>query len=282
MATNPPPLPRRGDRDARGETAVRDVQTLLDRLALMDTPVNGVFDAAMAKAIRRFQWYLVNRPWRLRVGQGGAIETALIGAYTPLAVGITGAYDQATADALTAWVGGGYRPTTSLVRLDLGRFANVTRSATYTQLSYPGAAVGELLVAEAFVAGIGAIDTAAGANKITVRINQTFRIAGIAPRGAVVPPATKSQHLVGRAMDGNFVDGTTVTTAAMMIAGRETKAVDDFIEAAKAAGLRWGGDFRRKDPIHFDDPLASESEDYDMHYFFCQRSYRDQHPMRTA
>lgn len=282
MATAPPALPRRGDRDSQGESAVGDVQTMLDGLGLMDTAANGVFDAAMAKAIRRFQWYLVNRPWRLHVGPGGALSTALIQQYTPSALGVTGAYDQATADALRVWVDGGYRPTTALVRLDLGRFANCVRAATYTQLTYPGATATEVLVNEAFVGGIGAIDTAAGANKITVRINQTFRVAGVAPRGAVVPPATKSQHLVGRAVDGNFVDGTVVTTAAMMNARRETKAVDDFIAAAKTAGLRWGGDFRRKDPIHFDDPLASESEAYDMHYFFCQRSYRDQHPMRTA
>lgn len=135
---------------------------------------------------------------------------------------------------------------------------------------------------EDFVGGLESINRAAKDTGITVRINQTFRVAGIAPRGAVVPPATKSQHLIGRAVDGNFLSGKTVATAALMRAGKESKSVDDFIEAVKAAGLRWGGDFKAKDPIHFDDPLASESEDYAMHYFFCQRSYRNQHPMRIA
>ena len=285
MASPPPTdvaLPKRGDRDATGETRVRDVQTRLDQLALMDTPVNGLFDAAMATALRRFQWYVVNRPWRLLIGPGGTPSTALIEAYTPVTLGITGAYDQATADVLQAWVDRGYRPTTALVRLDLTRLGSCVRAATYTQLSYPGVTATEVLVSEAFVAGVETLNKAAADNKVTVRVNQTFRIAGIAPRGAVVPPATKSQHLVGRALDGNFVDGKSVATAALMNAHKESKPVDDFIAAAKTAGLRWGGDFRRKDPIHFDDPLASESEDYTMHFFFCQRSYRDQHAMRTA
>lgn len=273
---------KRGDRDGPGETRIKDIQARLGKLSLNDGPANGVSDASMATALRRFQWYLVNRPWRLHVRAGSTPSTGLIEAYTPGTVGITGSYDQATADTLQAWTAGGYLPTTSLVRLNLTRLGNCERAATYTQLSYPGAQPNEVLVNERFVSGLTAINDAAGISKISVRINQTFRVAGVAPRGAVVPPATKSQHLVGRAVDGNFIDGKVVATAALMKAGKETKPVDDFIAAVLAAGLRWGGDFKPKDPIHFDSPLAPEGEDYTMHYFFCQRSYRNQHPMRTA
>ena len=68
----------------------------------------------------------------------------------------------------------------------------------------------------------------------------------------------------------------------MLLAGTEGKTVDDFIARAKAAGLRWGGEFTRRDPIHFDAGPAASSEGYAMHFFFCQRAYADQHPMRTA
>lgn len=132
-------LPKRGDRDGPGETSIKEIQSQLGRLSLTDGPANGVFDASMATALRRLQWYLVNRPWRLHVMAGAAPSTGLIESYTPGAVGITGAFDQTTSDALKAWVEGGYLPTTSLVRLNLTRLEHCERAATYTQLIYPGA-----------------------------------------------------------------------------------------------------------------------------------------------
>jgi hypothetical protein len=285
MATQPPGaevLPIKGDRDAPGQTRIRDIEDRLAQMSLSDQPPNGRFDADLETALRRFQWYLANRPWRLRVAAGGMPETGTIEAYVAPVIGITGAYDQATARELRNWSEAGMRPTTPLVRLDLSRLPHCERAPTYTQLTYPGGAANEVLVNDGFVAGMEALDHAAGQARVRVRINQTFRIQGVPPRGAVVPPATRSQHLIGRAVDGNFIDGTIVTTSAMMNANRQSPAVTAFIDAAKRAGLRWGGDFQRRDTIHFDAPVAADSEDYRMHFFFAQRCYRDQHPMRAA
>lgn len=285
MATQAPVadvLPVLGDRDGAGTTRIRQIEARLTQLGLSEQAPNGRFDADMETALRRFQWYLTNRPWRLRVGVGALPESGTIEGYVAPTIGITGAYDEATARELTAWADAGVIPTTSLVRLDVGRLANCERSSTFQQLTYPGTAANEVLVHDGFVAGMEALDTAAGGAKVKVRINQTFRRQGFAPRGAVVPPATKSQHLIGRAIDGNFVDGVNVATSAIMIANTQTQPVTDFIAAAKTAGLRWGGDFRRRDTIHFDSPIASESQDYAMHFFFCQQSFRNQHPMRSA
>lgn len=285
MATQAPVAiapPAKGDRDGRGETRIRDIETRLRQLKLSEQAPNGMFDADMETALRRFQWYLVNRPWRLRVGVGGTVANGVVEGYIAPTVGITGAYDEATARELAAWAEAGLLPTTSLVRLDVGRLANCQRSPTFEQLTYPGTGADEVLVNDGFVAGMEALNTAAGGANVRVRINQTFRRQGFAPRGAVVPPATKSQHLIGRAIDGNFVDGVNVATSAIMNANRQTQPVTDFIDAAKAAGLRWGGDFKRRDTIHFDQPIAAGSQDYDMHFYFCQQSFRDQHPMRAA
>lgn len=277
--------PVKGDRDKPGETRIADMQKLLRKLALIDRQATGAFDAETEGALRRFQWYLVNRRWRLCGVPGGKWETALIEGYPVIpAITVSGLYDDATGAELQAWADGGLSPTTSLVRLKLANLANMERAPTYTRLSYPGQQTDEVPVSDGFVAGMEALNTAAGANKVVVRINHTFRVDGVALGGTLVPPAKKSQHYIGQAVDANYIDGKVVTTGAMMIAGKQSKAVSDFIAAGKAAGLRWGGDWRGKDcdPIHFDSEVSAKTEAFAMQFFFCQRAYKDRHPMRVA
>ena len=197
-------VPRLGDRDRPGDSRIAEIQARLTAIALFDQPCDGHFTAAVTTSLRRFQWYLVNRRWRLRVPADsqpaiGLIEPSPVNA----AITVSGTCDLATALELKMWAEGAVRPTTSLVRLGLDRFARLERSPTFSRLSYPGAQPGEVLVNDGFVTGMEALDSAADGAGITVRVNQTFRVQGIAPRGAVVPPATRSQHLIGHAVDGN-------------------------------------------------------------------------------
>jgi len=59
----------------------------------------------------------------------------------------------------------------------------------------------------------GTIEEASKAG-VVLHLNQTFRREGVPPAGAVVPPATRSQHLVSHAADLNIVDGSTINTNA--------------------------------------------------------------------
>lgn len=87
---------------------------------------------------------------------------------------------------------------------------------------------------------------------ITVIVTSSFRIdANVA--GAIVTPATHSNHMVGHAIDCNLeLNGAFFNSARMQT---DTGVVRQFINEVKAQGIRWGGDFGKPDPVHFDDGL---------------------------
>ena len=73
--------------------------------------------------------------------------------------------------------------------------------------------------------------------------------------GAIVQPATLSNHLIGHAIDANLVDGKDFWNS-KKLEGELTGNVKKFIEAIeKDTVLRWGGRFTEKDVVHFDDSL---------------------------
>jgi len=78
-------------------------------------------------------------------------------------------------------------------------------------------------------------------------------------RGAIVPPATRSCHMVGHAIDMNLLhDGVLYNSHKLRRANLANlpEPVRDFIERVRAVpGLRWGGDFGTEDPVHIDDNL---------------------------
>jgi hypothetical protein len=150
----------------------------------------------------------------------GTLET-----YTqPAGVQVDGFVRPATmAELLTLWQGG-YELTSPLVAMSITGLSNVETAGTFTVLTYPSAAAGEVLVHQDFVASLRVMNTKAADAKVTLRINQAFRVQGVAVNGAVVPPASSSQHLIGNAVDLNIVDGSTVNTSAMFLAGTQTQA----------------------------------------------------------
>jgi peptidoglycan hydrolase-like protein with peptidoglycan-binding domain len=285
---------QRGDSDARGiwggqaraalaGEPVRQLQQALVAMGAMSATPDGDFGRKTQDAVRRFQWYLGRIATRLRVAPGteelhGTLET-----YTaPTGVQIDGFVRLATLLELRSWLQGGCVLTSPLVRLSLGNLSEITLSSTFTVLDYPSPGANEMLVHQDFVAGVQTLNTAAKGAKVTLRINQAFRVQNLPVSGAVVAPATNSQHLIGHAVDLNILDGTTVNTSAMYFAGTETQGAKDFIQAVKAASLRWGGDFGDADPPHFDAPVQASSDDYVHSFYFAQRSFAAQHPLRTA
>jgi hypothetical protein len=88
---------------------------------------------------------------------------------------------------------------------------------------------------------------------ITVIVNSSFRIDANVP-GALVTPATHSNHMIGHAIDCNLEYAGGYYNSHRM--QNDTGTVRQFINELKAGGIRWGGDFHGSpDPVHFDDAL---------------------------
>lgn len=261
-------------------TPVNQLQSALVGMGLLKK-ADGGFGHQTHVALRRFQWYGNNIDYRLKIGAGGAPSSGVITPYSMLAGGAPGVCDKALASEILAWQTGNFIPTTPLVRLNIEKLSNVDTSDTFEILSYPSAQQNEILVHPDFADAISStMNDQAIAAKVTLNINQSFRRSDVPPSGAVVTPATKSQHLVGHAVDLNIIDGSTTNTSVMFKNGEETDAADTFVAAVKAKGLRWGGDFSKYDPVHFDNFLSPNGEDYEMTYFFVQHCFHAHHPMR--
>ncbi len=262
---------------------VRELQEALLAVGTLKGRADGAFGHKTRDAVRRFQWYLDNIDIRLKVNSAGAASGGMISTFGSVSSGLPGSCDGRLARELASWLDGNYVCTTPLVRLSLGGASNVDTADTFKVLDYPVAQAGEVLVHQDFVTVISdTMNEAAKTAKVTLKINQTFRVQSIPPSGAVVPPASKSQHLIGHAVDLNIVDGTTINSSAMFNNGTETDNADAFVTAVKKKGIRWGGDFNDTDPVHFDDFVKPNSEDYDMIFFFAQHCYDDDHPMRVV
>jgi len=259
-------------------TPVRDLQTALAAAGVL-TGVDGQFGGGTQGALKRYQWYRGNMGFRLSDAAGARPADGTITPCDKAVLGTPGICDASVASDLLETTAGGFITTTPIVRLQLGVFSRIRTAPTFTVLDYPNAQAGEVLVNAAFVDAIRKLNAAAEATGVSLHINQTFRRDDVPPSGAVVPPAKKSQHLVGHAVDLNVIDGAVTNTAAMFMSGTATPGAMAFVRAAKTAGLRWGGDFAVRDPIHFDDFLDPNSDAYDMAHFFAQRSFHDAHPL---
>jgi hypothetical protein len=87
---------------------------------------------------------------------------------------------------------------------------------------------------------------------ITVHIISSYR-ADANVQGAIVKPATQSNHMVGHAIDCNLMHQGKLYNSTLM--QTDTGIIRQFINELKAQGIRWGGDFGKPDPVHFDDGL---------------------------
>lgn len=84
--------------------------------------------------------------------------------------------------------------------------------------------------------------------------------------GAVYKPAKRSNHFVGHAIDMNLRDGNRFCNSRCLLNEKNhPKGVKCFIQKIKQdASLRWGGVFRKPDPVHIDDKLNYKNKaEYD-------------------
>lgn len=271
---------RRGDNDKLkkwgGQTStddgtpVRDLQAALAALGIYDLTQDGDFGGGTFDAVKRFQWNLRTVKFRI---VNGALQPRTPNAAVPF----SGIAETQTGQELKDWIAAAAQATGNLVRVDLASFPQLKDS--FKTIDNPSVHDGDLVVDAGFLGSLKKLDTAAAGASVTVRVNQAFRIAGEPVSGAVVKPASKSQHLIGHAIDCNIQDGATLVNSDMFAAHKETAGAKNFVKAAKAAGLRWGGDFTERDYVHFDDFVDPDGDEFAMRYFFNQRTVSKKQPI---
>lgn len=106
-------------------------------------------------------------------------------------------------------------------------------------------------------------------------IIQSFRKEGVPLSQTVVDPAKKSNHLVGHALDVNLIEkGAWCNSGCLKNPPAKFKGVKCFISRIRGDGaLRWGDDFRKRDPVHIDDALNLRNRPlYDRLYLSLQKN----------
>lgn len=114
----------------------------------------------------------------------------------------------------------------------------------------------KIMVEEGFVPKLDTVNKLAIKHNITVWVTNSTRIGEVKLKGAIVTPASMSNHKVGHAIDMNVQDNKTgewFNTAKM----RDGKGVDNvfLIEVDLDSQLRWGGRFTTRDEVHIDDGI---------------------------
>jgi Putative peptidoglycan binding domain/D-alanyl-D-alanine carboxypeptidase len=117
------------------------------------------------------------------------------------------------------------------------------------------------------------IEQLAENNGLEIFITHTARLQGAPIGGAIVPPASRSNHLIGHAIDMNILLGGQLFNGDVLDNsnfGNLPSAIQNFIQSIRNHPvLRWGGDFN--DPVHIDDGLnIREPDSWDAKYPIIQ------------
>lgn len=147
---------------------------------------------------------------------------------------------------------------------------------TYSHPAYVGA---PLIASIGFVPALNELGRIAQDAGVRVHVTHSFRAEGTDLSGAIVPPAGRSNHLVGHAIDMNVVgpDGALCNSRCLGGYPSVPRAVRRFIDAVRDHPLlRWGGDFSPPDFVHVDDGFnLREPERWRALYPAAQRAFAD-------
>jgi len=125
---------------------------------------------------------------------------------------------------------------------------------TFSNTRFIGA---QVKVDQDFVPALNRVCEYAKQFKVKVWVTSSTRSLDNQVRGAIVPPASKSCHHIGHAIDMNIqFEGTLYNSQKLRRSNLDKlpKAISHFINAIREDdGLRWGGDFTTEDPVHIDD-----------------------------
>ena len=121
----------------------------------------------------------------------------------------------------------------------------------------------QILVHRDFYPSLKEMNRLAEVRDITIILNQGYRHPKQKVKGAIVGPATFSNHQAGFAIDCNLKWKGEIYTSkhlSKMKFALLPHSVSEFITETKTRiGMRWGGDFQPEDPVHFDLPVNLEN-----------------------
>lgn len=252
------------------------LQTDLKNIGVYLAKIDGDFGKKTHDAVRRFQWNAKNIISRIK----SKIVTQVAKTFTDKIDGVVGNNSK---KELAIWNNKKYNVTGDLVRVKENKFSNLQLGDGFKVISHPSINSGELVVSSVMVILLKKANKKAKELSLYINLNQTMRVNGIKVTSAVVTPASKSQHLIGHAIDCNIVDGDNWNTSKTFKEKKESEKAKKFIVYMKEKGMRWGGNFSNIDTPHFDKQVLSSSFDYDCKYFFNQRmiSEKQNIPLKT-
>lgn len=239
------------------------LQTDLKNIGVYLAKVDGDFGKKTHDAVKRLQWNAKNITSRIK----SKIITQVSKTFTDKVDGVVGNNSK---NELAIWNNNKYNVTGDLVRIKETKFGNIELGDGFKVISHPNITTGELVVSSGLVSYLKEANKKAKELSLKIMLNQTMRVNGIKVSGAVVTPASKSQHLIGHAIDCNIVDGDNWNSSKTFKEKKESDNAKKFIAAMKEKGMRWGGNFSKVDTPHFDKQVYSSSFDYDCKYFFNQ------------
>jgi len=258
--------------EAEPEYTVEDLQANLNSVEVYSNKIDGDFGPKTERALKIYQWVVHNSK--------NAIKNSAIVTLTPkLNVSVTGKLDSTTYKTLQNWVNNKYLVTGDLVRISSSDMSNIELGPSFKVIGKPVTSNGEFVVSKAVVKMIKLMNKTAKSLKITIKVNQVLRVHGVKVTGSVVPPATKSQHLIGHAIDCNIVDGGNWNTSKNFSKKQQTDNAKKFIKKMKENSYRWGGYFSKTDTPHFDKQLVSSLFDYDVKFFLNQKQISSGEPI---
>ena len=117
---------------------------------------------------------------------------------------------------------------------------------------------GDCLIHEDFVPSMDLFCRYLEIVKCSAIINSSFR-KDANVKGAIVTPATKSNHMVGCAIDCNILDSKNVLWNSEKMEKPKDEVLQFINLVRRSKLLRWGGDFKTIDTVHFDNALNINS-----------------------
>ncbi|MGB3295974.1 MAG: peptidoglycan-binding protein [Phormidesmis sp.] len=117
--------------------------------------------------------------------------------------------------------------------------------------------IGKTVLADVeFLPALEKVNRFAADHDLEIFVTSSARQHGASVGGAIVRPASRSNHLVGHAIDMNIRHGGKHFNSLNLKQSNFSLlplAIQSFINSIRKAPLRWGGDFN--DPVHIDDGL---------------------------
>jgi peptidoglycan hydrolase-like protein with peptidoglycan-binding domain len=110
---------------------------------------------------------------------------------------------------------------------------------------------------------------------VFIHVTSSFRTSSNVG-GAIVKPATRSNHMAGHAIDMNVIYDSGRKAANSKELAKYPNVAEPVRRFIKSIiddpVLRWGGDFNDKDPVHIDDHLNRDMAFWDKRYQAMQKA----------